>query len=373
MLTKSKIFVFSVVALLALNGCGDRGADIGGSGAGGAGGGDGSHYPAGQDTDKDGLPDNKEDPNGNGIVDPGETDRLNPDTDGDGLLDGDAQEIVPSIADGSIPKSLQSCEPAQPAGYRGYNYQNGMWVVKDCDGDGYVNGTEDNESLGLNHYISDPYSASSACFVFKSKVYCEAHTTDGKTWLDRNLGADKFCTAKNDAPCYGDLYQWGRTTDGHEKDNSVTGNANPTEAMYVWRSDKYEVVSGGDYDWLTKDGDEAVAGDKQRRKDYWSDHTTGEVCPDGWYIPNVSEANDTMNAEGIVNADTAFNSHLKIGLNGDRPEGGGLRELQGTNGGYYTTDFGSDNTVRSITVSNTDVKVSSPVAAKAFGIRCLKK
>jgi hypothetical protein len=32
--------------------------------------------------------DNIEDKNGNGIVDPGETDPLNPDTDGDGALDG---------------------------------------------------------------------------------------------------------------------------------------------------------------------------------------------------------------------------------------------------------------------------------------------
>lgn len=40
------------------------------------------------DTDGDGLPNNIEDKNGNGIVDPGETDPLNPDTDGDGALDG---------------------------------------------------------------------------------------------------------------------------------------------------------------------------------------------------------------------------------------------------------------------------------------------
>ena len=41
-----------------------------------------------QDMDGDGLPDSLEDRNGNGIVDPGETDYLDPDTDGDGLPDG---------------------------------------------------------------------------------------------------------------------------------------------------------------------------------------------------------------------------------------------------------------------------------------------
>ncbi len=371
MLTKSRIFAFSVVALLALNGCGDRGADIGGSGAGPSAP-DGSHYPDGQDTDGDGLTDNVEDPNGNGIVDPGETDRLNPDTDGDGLLDGDAQETAPSLADASIPKSLQSCEPAQPAGYRGYDYTNGMWVVKDCDGDGYVNGTEDNESLGANHYISDPYDANSACFSFKGKIYCEAHTADGKTWLDRNLGADKFCEAKDDTPCYGALYQWGRTTDGHELRGSALQDDDPTEAEYLYRSTSFEIATAGEEDWLTKSGNEDTAGDQGMRSIYWSDPTTGEVCPNGWYIPSLVEANATMNAEHISNANTALASPLKIGLSGERSSGG-TEQLEGTIGGYYTTDFGSDNTVRSITVKELEVIESKPAAAKGFAIRCIKR
>ncbi|MFW3145645.1 MAG: right-handed parallel beta-helix repeat-containing protein [Thermoplasmatota archaeon] len=40
------------------------------------------------DTDEDLIPDGEEDKNGNGIVDPGETDPNNPDTDGDFLIDG---------------------------------------------------------------------------------------------------------------------------------------------------------------------------------------------------------------------------------------------------------------------------------------------
>jgi len=41
------------------------------------------------DSDSDGLPNSVEDSNGNGIVDPGETDPLDSDSDDDGLLDGD--------------------------------------------------------------------------------------------------------------------------------------------------------------------------------------------------------------------------------------------------------------------------------------------
>jgi len=63
------------------------------------------------DDDNDGLTDFIEDSNGNGVVDAGETDPLNPDTDGDGFTDG--EEIVagtdplddtshPIIADGDV-------------------------------------------------------------------------------------------------------------------------------------------------------------------------------------------------------------------------------------------------------------------------------
>ena len=63
------------------------------------------------DTDGDGLVDGEEDANGNGVVDVGETDPLNPDTDGDGFSDG--HEViagsdpldpasVPTIPDGDI-------------------------------------------------------------------------------------------------------------------------------------------------------------------------------------------------------------------------------------------------------------------------------
>jgi len=370
MLTKNKILILSTVAALALSGCGDRGADTTGNNAPGA----GTHYPDGQDTDHDGLTDNVEDPNGNGIVDPGETDRLNPDTDGDGLKDGDLKELEQSKVDPSIKNNLKSCEPVQPAGYRGYNNTNGMWQVDNCDTDDYLNGTEDNASLTPNNYLSDPYDANSACFLFKSKKYCEVATKDGKTYLDRNLGAKESCKVTNDANCYGDLYQWGRTQDGHELRGSSTQDLDPQNSDYnpVYKSTKFEIATGGSYDWLTAAGDEAKKGDQSIRSDYWKDHTTGEVCPEDWYVPSVAEANATIAAEHITNAATALASPLGIGKSGDKSNAGSV-ELEGTAGGYWTTDYGSDNTVRSVTVNDTDVKISSPYASSGFAVRCIKK
>ncbi|MFT7002526.1 MAG: hypothetical protein ACJAVW_003569 [Spirosomataceae bacterium] len=45
--------------------------------------------------------------------------------------------------------------------------------------------------------------------------------TTGKIWMDRNLGATRVATSSTDAYAYGDLYQWGRATDGHTLRTSV--------------------------------------------------------------------------------------------------------------------------------------------------------
>ena len=56
------------------------------------------------DTDNDGLPDNVEDSNGNGSIDPGETDPMNPDTDNDGLTDG--YEVTIGGTDPTVPNNV---------------------------------------------------------------------------------------------------------------------------------------------------------------------------------------------------------------------------------------------------------------------------
>ncbi|MFK7755460.1 MAG: Ig-like domain-containing protein, partial [Flavobacteriales bacterium] len=84
----------------------------------------------GNDCDNDGISNGLEDGNGNGIVDAGETDPANPDTDGDGLNDGD------EIAGGSDP--LDPCDPNP--------YAIG---ANDCDLDGLTNDEEDLDGDGV--------------------------------------------------------------------------------------------------------------------------------------------------------------------------------------------------------------------------------
>lgn len=94
------------------------------------------------DSDGDGLPDYLEDINGNGIVDPGETDPRNPDTDNDGIPDG----IEDFNRNGRL--DIGETDPLNP----------------DTDGDGLLDGLEDLNANGIYEPElgeTDPLSADS--------------------------------------------------------------------------------------------------------------------------------------------------------------------------------------------------------------------
>ena len=46
-------------------------------------------------------------------------------------------------------------------------------------------------------------------------------SADGREWMDRNLGASRVAQSFDDVHAFGDLFQWGRAADGHEKRNSL--------------------------------------------------------------------------------------------------------------------------------------------------------
>ncbi|WP_289062359.1 gliding motility-associated C-terminal domain-containing protein [uncultured Zobellia sp.] len=87
---------------------------------------------AAADCDSDGVTNGTEDTNG--------TDPYSNDTDGDG------------VPDDTDTDALDPCDPAQAAGYAGYDASNAIWATADCDGDGVTNGTEATNG-------TDPYNA----------------------------------------------------------------------------------------------------------------------------------------------------------------------------------------------------------------------
>lgn len=113
------------------------------------------------DSDDDGVSDGEEDANGNGAVDPGETDPCTSDTDGDGVADGiELGQAVPiPDPDGVGPvlgTNLALFVPdADPSTVTSPTRQ-------DTDGDGYADGIEDaNRNGRLDVGESDPASGAS--------------------------------------------------------------------------------------------------------------------------------------------------------------------------------------------------------------------
>ncbi|MEZ4475659.1 MAG: hypothetical protein R3F60_33645 [bacterium] len=100
------------------------------------------------DSDRDGLLDPDEDRNGNGVVDPDETDPHNPDTDGDGLLDGveRAAGTDPLRTDPDGDGLPDGVEDADHDGVQDPGETDPLDL--DTDGDGRVDGAEDANGNG---------------------------------------------------------------------------------------------------------------------------------------------------------------------------------------------------------------------------------
>ena len=119
--------------------------------------------------------------------------------------------------------------------------------------------------------------------TFKGKTYkTVVSEVTNRIWLDRNLGASEVCgTTNNDDACVGDLYQWGRKADGHEK---ITSEANGTYGLKV----PYSTLAD-DHDFVGKFILESVLHDYQGGYD-WLDWQGPSAEVLGWDVEGKSDA-----------------------------------------------------------------------------------
>lgn len=187
--------------------------------------------------------------------------------------------------------------------------------------------------------------------------------TTGETWMDRNLGASRRAINSGDNLAYGDLYQWGRATEGHESRSS--GSINPLATTPVpndgnqW--DGYFIKGNSNpYDWLATQDNilwQGLAG-------------TNNPCPSGFRLPTEAEWDAERQSWASNNAAGAFGSPLKITRGGLRSRTDGS-VYQLSNGRYWSsTVSGSDASV----LSYDDASASMTDRNRAFGysIRCIK-
>ena len=183
-------------------------------------------------------------------------------------------------------------------------------------------------------------------------------TTTGKTWMDRNLGATQVATSTTDVASYGDLYQWGRDSDGHERRTSNTTATTATSA-HAGHGDFILAGSGTDNNWTDFTAEDTL----------WQSGLN-DPCPAGYRIPTINE----LNAENVnFNPDNAAGAFLalNITLAGTREGTIGAIAQVGFSGSYWSSTTSGEN-ARYLEIREGS-SGSGPVGrSNGYSVRCIK-
>ena len=185
----------------------------------------------------------------------------------------------------------------------------------------------------------------------------------GRIWMDRNLGASRVATSMTDEAAYGDLYQWGRLADGHEKRTSATtselsSSDTPGHGKFIIAlSDPY-------YDWRSPHNEELWQGGEGKNN----------PCPAGFRLPTITEWETEMNSWSSKDAAGAFASPLKLVLAGNRNHNGAFTDV-GSWGEYWSSTVNSSQSAsHSIDIiSSTAWLNNSSFRSNARSVRCIKE
>ena len=200
-------------------------------------------------------------------------------------------------------------------------------------------------------------------------VFCNGPTaivdvinpTTGKTWMDRNLGALQIATNINNAVAYGDLYQWGRRSDGHQCRNSATTT---TRYSVDYPNGNFVYNAYFTQDWLATPN-----------VNLWQGvNGVNNPCPLGYRLPTVAEFNTERGTWG-VNTD-AFVSPLKFTNAGARwgdainTSENGLGGV-GVYGSYWSSTINGTESMHLSFQGSLD-NVNMQVRGTGMSVRCIK-
>lgn len=214
----------------------------------------------------------------------------------------------------------------------------------------------------------------------KQTKYTTVRAQDGNIWLHQNLGSAMVAKSYSHDLGFGDLYAWGRWSDGHElrlgkyiKDGTAEpnnpegvkqeGNKNPY--YYTESSTGWWWAYGNVYDkWQAKDAKDVSSIDgcdpcKQ---------ALGEV----WRLPTADEWKKLIELEGITDVESAYDSNLKLTAGGYRSVTTGKINGLKHYGRYWSSTAATKGNAFLLTYTAKDARVGAIARGAGASIRCVK-
>ena len=265
-----------------------------------------------------------------------------------------AEVEIASSAQGFLPPHMTTSErdgiASLTTGLTIYNttinslqwWNGGLWV-DDCDGPFF------------SYAVGTVFCASGA-----TTVVDVTNPGTGKTWMDRNLGASQVATSSTDANSYGDVYQWGRGSDGHQCRTSGTTSTRSSSDQ-PGHGD-FILAAGNPTDWRSPENTNLWQGV----------NGVNNPCPSGYRLPTEAELDaERASWGGNQDAAGAFASPLKLPMAGYRFRGSGSLNNVGSMGYYWSSTVSG----RSSRILYFDVGITfmgTLTRAGGCSVRCIK-
>jgi uncharacterized protein (TIGR02145 family) len=209
-----------------------------------------------------------------------------------------------------------------------------------------------------NNLVTQYPVGSVFCASGPTAIVDVTNPTTGKIWMDRNLGASQAATSSTDVNSYGDLYQWGRASDGHQcRISTATGTLSSSDQA---GHGQFIINNTTPVDWRNP-----------QNTNLWQGvNGINNPCPTGYRLPTETELNAELLSWNTANSLGAFSSPLKLPIAGWRNSGGAILVV-GSTGLYWSSSVFSTSS-RNFSFGSSGAVMSTDTRAFGVSVRCIK-